>query len=630
MPEFNANAAAPANSTTPGDQASPFVTTLASGGYVIAWTSTTSAGGQDIVAQVYDAAGAGVGGETVLYDGAPGAAEVHLGGITGLLGGGFVLSWSDSSTNATEGGVTVFAQRFDDAAQPVSAPTVVNTMMERGMASNGALALADGGFLAVYNHFYIPPVPPAYGGAIHTQRFDPAGNKIGTETEAGGYGGLPWAEVVRAAALRDGGWVLAFTTADGFNSPNFHQTVWIRQFDSAGISMGLTPLGDSGDDQSDPAVAGLANGNYVVAWAQDGLRAQLMDPGGTPIGPRLELVSAAGADLYTQVTALADGGFLVSWQHATLVSQPSAENGFQYQYDTEVLAQYYDALGRASGQTLQLEALHRVTGSPVTPESWGVTALPDGGFVVTTDTQDPSTAWEVLEHRYGADWTFAGGTAGSDVLTGSSGNDFLSGLGGNDRLDGSGGTDALNGGAGVDTAVVAADVSSVTAYSLSTGAASVSTAAGTQQLVNIERVQFGDGLFALDTSAPAGDTPGGNAWQAAALYRAGFGSLPGMADLSFWTARADGAPGMGALGQEMIDFYAPGVSSQALVTHLYQQLVHASPSQETVAAFVDQIGPGRAFSTQGDLFAHAAALSLNTEQMAGFMGSVQLLDPAWF
>jgi hypothetical protein len=87
---------------------------------------------------------------------------------------------------------------------------------------------------------------------------------------------------------------------------------------------------------------------------------------------------------------------------------------------------------------------------------------------------------------------------------------------------------------------------------------------------------------------------------------------------------------MAALGQRMIDFYAPGVSTAALVTDLYIQLVHAAPSAQTVQSFVDQVGPGRTFETQGDLFAAAANLSLNTSQMVGFTGTIQPLDPSFF
>ena len=87
---------------------------------------------------------------------------------------------------------------------------------------------------------------------------------------------------------------------------------------------------------------------------------------------------------------------------------------------------------------------------------------------------------------------------------------------------------------------------------------------------------------------------------------------------------------MGVLAQQMIDQYAPGVSTHSLVAHVYTQLVHQAPSAEVVQSYVDMVGPGRQFATQGDLLAYAASLSLNTDGMAGFVGSIQQLEPGWF
>jgi hypothetical protein len=211
--------------------------------------------------------------------------------------------------------------------------------------------------------------------------------------------------------------------------------------------------------------------------------------------------------------------------------------------------------------------------------------------------------------------------------TGGSGNDVIVGNDGANRLDGSAGNDRLDGHGGTDTALVGSTLSGVQAYSLGNGELTLSTGAGTDVMNGIERVRLSDALFALDTQPGAQD---GRVWEAAALFRAGFGTIPGIDALSQWTAQADRSSSMGALGQSMLDFYAPGVSSTALVTHLYVSLLHALPSAETVQGFVDQIGAGLTFATQGDLFAYAASLSLNTDQMVGFAGSIQQLDPAWF
>lgn len=52
-----------ANATTAGDQRTPSVTKLASGGFVIVWTDASDPAGAEVKGQIYNAAGARVGGE---------------------------------------------------------------------------------------------------------------------------------------------------------------------------------------------------------------------------------------------------------------------------------------------------------------------------------------------------------------------------------------------------------------------------------------------------------------------------------------------------------------------------------------------------------------------------------------
>jgi hypothetical protein len=209
-------------------------------------------------------------------------------------------------------------------------------------------------------------------------------------------------------------------------------------------------------------------------------------------------------------------------------------------------------------------------------------------------------------------------------MQGSDGDDQLIGTPGNDRIDGLAGNDVLDGGDGIDTDVIETSVANVRSYAIGNGVVTVSTPLGTDTLYNIERVQFGDALFALDTN------PGGHVWQAAALFHAGFGVLPGRTDLSHWTAQADASSSMSDLAQRMIDHYAPGISTHDLVAYLYRQIVHTAASEQTVQSYVDQVGAGKAFATQGELVAFAASVSLNTDAVVTIVGTAQQLDPAAF
>ena len=178
--------------------------------------------------------------------------------------------------------------------------------------------------------------------------------------------------------------------------------------------------------------------------------------------------------------------------------------------------------------------------------------------------------------------------------------------------------------------MIASDRAGILAYSLGGGVLSVTTAHGTQHIDNVERIQLSDALFALDTQGPSGNAVAGHVWEAAALLWAGFAAAPDRSALGQWTAQADHSSSMGELGQKMIDFYAPGISASSLVAYLYQTVAGRTADAGTVQDLAGQIGAGRAFATEGDFFAYAASLSLNTGHMADLVGSIQPLDAAWF
>jgi hypothetical protein len=150
------------------------------------------------------------------------------------------------------------------------------------------------------------------------------------------------------------------------------------------------------------------------------------------------------------------------------------------------------------------------------------------------------------------------------------------------------------------------------------------TTHGDLTMTGIERVEFTDALFALDTGV---NQP---AWQAEALLWAGFGVAPQRDMLSSWTHAADQLGSMHALADLMLGTYAPGIDTASLVRYLYGTLAHLSPSESDVQQWVDEVGPGKAFEDNAALLAFAASTDLNTDRMAGFTGSVQQLDPAFF
>lgn len=409
------------NTATAGDQQDPAITALKDGGYVVVWTSSVQVGpdlvDRNIYAQKYDASGAKVGGETLVYDGAPGPGPGLLWagmfpggatlGVTPLEDGGFVVTWMGPGPSSS---TSILSQRLDASAHLVGGPTQVNTtpFSEPFIGSTAVTtALADGGYLVTWERVSTHGVPQMVG-ELYTQRFDVNGSKVGGEVMVGG---VMTPAGFATTALHDGGWLVAWSSFANFHDGH---AVYTQQFTSSGAT--ASPVmrlhQTMGGGLAMPGAATLANGNYVVVWRGDSesgsaLSAQLFDPAGIQIGGQIDVATFPGIPgrltfpYFPKVTALKDGGFLVSWQQSTRGSWTPP-----YNYNTEILAQYFDAAGHAAGGTIQLQPTQA---TPVV--QWSVIAMPDDGFVVATEKQSPSTGWDVYVKKFDASWTVLTGTA---------------------------------------------------------------------------------------------------------------------------------------------------------------------------------------------------------------------------
>lgn len=127
----------------------------------------------------------------------------------------------------------------------------------------------------------------------------------------------------------------------------------------------------------------------------------------------------------------------------------------------------------------------------------GSGVVSNGGGTANDDTLTGSVQSEYFDAQSGNDVVYAGG--GDDIVVGGAGNDTEFGGSGDDDLEGDAGDDHLDGGSGTDTAVFAGLHSDyVLTYDASTGTTTVSSATdGADTLLNVEKIHFKDGLFAL-------------------------------------------------------------------------------------------------------------------------------------
>jgi len=216
------------------------------------------------------------------------------------------------------------------------------------------------------------------------------------------------------------------------------------------------------------------------------------------------------------------------------------------------------------------------------------------------------------------------GTDGNDpFVQGKEFNEIFELGDGNDNVAGGLGDDVLNGGNGFDAAIFSGSFSQYSLVNTPSGH-TVSGPDGNDTLVDIEFALFGDELFALDTHA------GDATYNTYALLNAAFDTAPSAEILSPWVVQEMTGASPATLAQNMIDTLAPGISNGILVTYLFQTVAGITPTQAQIDDFSALIGPGGIFPTQGDFFAAASQLELNTNEFASIVGTPIALDVSFF
>ncbi len=389
------------NSTTLDIQNQPTITDLDDGRFVASWTDFSS-GSVVIRAQVFNANGSKSGTEIVVSAAAGAGGEVDS-DITGLAGGRFVVTWTD--TNSDTGQFEVYSQVFKSNGDKLGTAELVH--QSAGNHSNSTVTtLSDGRFIVMWDDLSNLGANEVKG-RIFNANGSPGGNEFVVNTRLPDVQDQP-----DVAALKGGRFVGVWV--DKFEG-NFE--IRAQLFDDDGLKLGTeivvnSPTGQT--NQSDPAISVLASGQFVVTWTDESLtggdtsaqaiKGQLFNADGSPSGGEF-LVNTKTANTQYQpaITGLADGRFVVSW------SDFSATGGDTFGY--AVRGQIFDPREKAIN----------LTGTSLA-DQW-----------VGTRFNDKMS-----------------GAGGADTLKGENGADIIDGGNGNDRLVGGNGDDKLTGGIGRD------------------------------------------------------------------------------------------------------------------------------------------------------------------------------------
>jgi hypothetical protein len=456
------------NTTTTGDQRDPSVAALPDGRFVAVWSD-----GTNVVGRTYHADGTPATGEYLMQErDAQGSSEPV---VTVLADGRIVVAWHDALPGDIE------ARLFNPNGTPASAQFTVN-------------------FSSTANLQFAPAI----------------------------------------SALANGGFVVTWVHEFGLNDVDIH----VRAFDLQGSPLGNLVLVDmSGVPETAPAVAGLPNGNYVVVWQDAGspgetdgdgshIRARIYTASGTPVTAEFIVnTTTAGDQSDPAVAVLPDGGFVVSWSDESLqgaaLTRMFASDGTALASDVYIHAfhatetavtglpnGYYAASGDSiSGGVIGggTPAPHFVSTTHAGDQHGATVAtLADGRVVVLWtdsgqnpgDTSGDAVRGQIVDPRTSAvdlpgtafDDELVG-TSFDDTIRGGAGDDILDGREGNDMLEGGPGADRLIGYLGRDTASYASSGAGVNVI-LQTGFASGGDAQGDQfnNIQNLIGSAFGDFL----------------------------------------------------------------------------------------------------------------------------------------
>jgi Ca2+-binding RTX toxin-like protein len=448
------------NDTITQDQNKPVITALSDGGYVIAWQSKnqgdsiqngSSMGGMGgdsgspnstgVFAQIFDSGSNPVGWE---IDVSKSSGIDPF--VTALTGGQFIIGYEAIAGGITR--MTAYASIYDGQGNSIT------TLHDSAVPHND---IADGGAYDGYDAYDDLIVTGLNGSASIDQinysmePFIPVGNVL---DDAGRIINNLLRKIPKipvAATLENNNAVVVWQAPidpyllAGVSPPTvgYDFSIMLRLYDSiTGLALTQEIKANTFTtyDQSEPAVAPLSGGGFVVIWqsqlqdeSYNGIYGQRFDSSGVKVGSEFQIsTKVADSQKDPTVVGLKDGGFVVSWvaEFQDGNQQGKYQNGLS---GTEIVMQRFDSNGNKLGLAVAGGSADDI--------------IAIGG----TDSigMDGAAGKDTLTSGSGID-TLRGGD-GDDLLDGGEGNDFLSGGNGDDTILAGSGNDTIDGGSGSDT-----------------------------------------------------------------------------------------------------------------------------------------------------------------------------------
>ena len=414
------------NSQTGGDQSRPEVATLANGGFVVVWDDPSrtlgDSSGRSIKAQLYSAFGAAVGGEFLVNTQTTGDQVGPK--VAGLSDGRFVVTWTDASGVSDGSLSSVQAQIFDAAGFRIGTEFVVNSQTNSSQSASDIAPWEGDGFVITWTD--------AVGDEVMARRYDASGTGFADFVVPDTTVNIQ--DASRVAALANGQFVITWEDSSGgspFSQPADNSGYGIKAKNTGKFDFEFLVNTNTSGSQRFPDVAGLTDGSYVVTWQDENsnsgdIKARIIRSN-VVTSEFLVETTTTGTQFDAHITALADGGFVITWTDF----RPSPPVNPLIIAQTDIQAQAFDAAGTKVGTDFRVN-----TETFFFQSSPAIAGLANGGFVVVwTDlsglgrSSDPVS---IKAQLYQLQPTT--GTAGDDSFTAQPGNNRIDALGGIDTI----------------------------------------------------------------------------------------------------------------------------------------------------------------------------------------------------
>lgn len=430
LDEFNVN------TNTTGLQYDPRITQLANGNILVSWTSDDDTGagspaGSDVIGRIYDPMGTALTDEFLLNSTSSG--NEFSSDVAGLPGGGMLVVYTRQISGFSDILLTELDSNGGGIPAQVSPFFDGNASADPSGFDPAVSVFSDTSALVVWRETEV-------GGdsRIVGRTYDSTTNTMGSAVSLINFAGTQNDPDV--AALTNGDFVIAASHNTGTDT---EIVLRIIHGDGSNV-LSATAIASTQDSDTDvdPSVTALAGGGFVVSWTNTDtdtdIQAQLFSASGSLVGSIINVETGGGSDNDNEsvVVPLKDGGFLV-------VYDDDAEGILKVQRFSSSGAEVGDIFNVATGSSItEIDAV----------------SLADGRIALTFVREFGEIGMEILDIRdtvntpvYGPD-SWQVGTVGNDTFIASGA--IVHGYKGSDQITDGGGPNAIFGDTGNDTITI--------------------------------------------------------------------------------------------------------------------------------------------------------------------------------